>query len=57
MRHEGTVVCTLIAEQVVCTKLAGFSSDLPGARRAGGLYSKTFVSVYNTNHLYRPGIS
>lgn len=45
MRPEGTVVCTLIAEQVVCTKLAAFSSDLPGVSSVDRLYRQTFVLV------------
>lgn len=47
MRREGTLLYTLIAEQVFCTKQAEFSFAPPGHRHLIGLYRKMFVLPYN----------
>lgn len=45
-RGDKQLLCTLIAEQVLCTKSAGFAPWLPRASGTDELYRQTFVSLY-----------
>ena len=46
MRREDSFFCTLIAEQVLCTKLASFVFAPSGHRHLAYLSIQTFVLLY-----------